>query len=346
MPVDDLSTADATAELFASRPPGAMPLGERAFVGVRFGRDTFTMSVPPATGHWQIFVEHRLGSLDAAVDQLRRRNLAVSFGVFLVLVGSVIMIIVASERARMLARLQMKFAAGVSHELRTPLAAIQALSYNLAAGIVKEPEQIRQYARMVQDEANGLTSMVDQVLLFAETRPVRKKYDVGPVEVVDVLDKALSALASQIRELGCNIITDIPDDLPVVRANATSLAHCVRNLVSNALKYGMKSGNDSSIRIAVSNAPDDAEVRIRVIDEGPGIDPSDWPHIFEPFYRGREAGSRARGAGLGLYLVRHLIEAQGGRVTADNNTDTGSTFTLHVPVLIQALRNGSPVVSG
>src|SRR5262249_33091579 len=156
--------------------------------------------------------------------------LAVSFGILLVLVASVVMIIIASERARVLARLQMEFAAGISHELRTPLTVIQALTHNLTTGVVKDPIHVKEYARMVQCEARGLSSIVDQVLLFAETRSIGKKYDVDPVEVVEVVDHALAALVSQIQEVGSEIVTDIPDDLPVVRASAAPLTHCVRNL--------------------------------------------------------------------------------------------------------------------
>ena len=83
-----------------------------------------------------------------------------------------------------------------------------------------------------------------------------------------------------------------------------------------------------------------------IVDDGPGIDPVDWPHLFEPFYRGRSAGPGTRGAGLGLYLVQHLIEAQGGRVTVETGRPAGTTFTLHIPVFDDERRHVSPAASG
>jgi signal transduction histidine kinase len=328
----NFATADARTGLFEFRASGHAFSGEPppAARGGRTARSAFSSPSPP--GHWQLFVEHRLGSLDAAVGQIHRRNLEVSFGMLLVLVAGVVMIIVASERARILARLQMEFAAAVSHELRTPLTVIQALSHNLTSGIVKNPSHVREYAGMVQSEARGLTSMVDQVLLFAETRTNRKAYDLSPVEVVEVVDRALGVLESQIRDSGCQIAVDIPDDLPAVRANTTSLVHCVRNLVSNALKYGRADSGYSVIHVGAAVAAATREIEISVADNGPGIHPADWPHLFQAFYRGRSARPGTRGAGLGLYLVKHMIEAQGGRITVETRHQPGSKFILHVPV--------------
>jgi signal transduction histidine kinase len=258
-----------------------------------------------------------------------------------VLLGSVVVIILASERARALANQQIKFAAGVSHELRTPLAAIQALTHNLSAGVIKNPTDVQQYARMVHDEARGLTGVVDQVLLFGETNSMRKKYEIGPVEIVEIVDDAIATLAPEIRESGCDVVCEIPDDVPTVRANATALTHCVRNLVSNAVKYGTNSARGNSIRIVVTQNQHKREACIAVIDEGRGIDPTDSPHIFEAFYRGRDTTVGKRGAGLGLYLVKQLIEAMGGRVTVETIEGIGSTFTLHVPVFVQGHQSGT-----
>jgi signal transduction histidine kinase len=267
--------------------------------------------------------------------------MAVSLGTLSVLLGSMVMIIVASERARALANQQITFAAGMSHELRTPLAAIQALTHNLSVGVIKNPADVQQYARMVHDEARSLTGIVDQVLLFGETRSMRKKYEIGPVEIIEIIDDALATLAAEIRESGCDVISEIPDDAPTVRGNATALTHCVRNLVSNAVKYGTKSIRRNSIRIVVTHNEQKREACIAIIDQGRGIDPTDSPHIFEAFYRGRDTTVGKHGAGLGLYLVKQLIEAIGGRITVETFAGIGSTFTLHVPVFAQEHQSGT-----
>ena len=185
------------------------------------------------------------------MNQLRRRNLAVSFGILLVLAGS------RHDHHRQRARPGSGEAANaicsrVSHELRTLLAVIQALMQNITTGVIKDPVHVRN-AGMVQHEARGLASMVDQVLLLAETRSIRKRYAVGPVEIVEVVDHA-AALTAQIREGECSIVSDISDDMLRLRANAVSPTHCVRNLISNALKYGRSPKNVILVKAAVEGA--------------------------------------------------------------------------------------------
>src|SRR5262245_1818181 len=260
-PAQQFGVADSIADLFEFGPGSFVPRPEPPGPGLGFRGEVFSLIAGENAGHWQVLVEHRLGSLDAAANRLRLRNLTVSFGVLLVLVGAVALMIVTSERERTLARRQMQFAAAVSHEMRTPLAAIQALTHNLSIGIIKDPSHICEYARMVHDEARGLSSIVDQILLFAETRSIQKKYSVSAVEVVEVVDHALSSLTSQVRGSGCEIVTDISVDLPPVRANAVSLAHCVRNLVSNATTY-------ATGRIEITATAMARVVRVNVIDHG------------------------------------------------------------------------------
>jgi signal transduction histidine kinase len=137
------------------------------------------------------------------------------------------------------------------------------------------------------------------------------------------------------------VISEVPDDVPTARANATALTHCVRNLVSNAVKYGTKSPRRNSIRVVVFHNEQKREVCIAIMDQGRGINPADAPYIFEAFYRGRDTTLGIRGAGLGLYLVKQLIEAMGGRITIATLPGFGSTFTLHVPVFVQEHQSGT-----
>src|SRR5207247_803435 len=137
---------------------------------------------------WQLVVKHRAGSLEKAVGQVRERDLAISFGMLLLLAASLITVVISSQRARMLGKLQMEFAAGVSHELRTPLAVIQSAAHNLRAGVVRDKEGIAEYATIVQSEARRLSDMVEHVMTYAETQSGRKRYDIAPIDAVDVVD--------------------------------------------------------------------------------------------------------------------------------------------------------------
>src|SRR5262245_58978028 len=239
-------------------------------------------------GAWQLVVKHRAGSLEAAVTNARHRNLAISFGILLLLGASVGFIVLSSRRAQRLATQQMEFVAGVSHELRTPLAVICSAAENLADGLIDNRDQIRRYGGLIRDEGRRLTGMVEQVLEFAGAQSGRKGYELRPTELGQVIEDAITACHLQLTEGGFEIERMIAPDLPVVKADAAALSRAIQNLLSNAMKYGGDSRwiglNADSVKTA--NGED---VQIKVSDRGLGIAPSEQERVFEPFYRGKDA---------------------------------------------------------
>lgn len=285
-------------------------------------------------GRWQLLIQHRAGSLEAAVTQARRRNLAVSFGVLVLLAASVGLILVSTQRAQKLARQQMEFVAGVSHELRTPLAVICSAGENLADGVVLAQGQVAQYGALIRGEGRRLTRMVEQVLEFAGAQAARKTYELRPVEVDDLIERALAACQPLIEEGGFQVNKEIEHGLPKIMADRAALERALQNLLGNGMKYAGESrriGLRARFVAGERHAPQ--EIQITVEDQGAGIDPRDLPHIFEPFYRGQEAtAAQIHGSGLGLSLVRQTVEAHGGRVTVESARGRGSAFTLRIPV--------------
>jgi signal transduction histidine kinase len=280
---------------------------------------------------WQLVVKHRAGSLEYAVEQVRRRNLAMAFGILLILGAGLITVVISSQRAHTLGKLQMEFAAGVSHELRTPLAVIRSAAHNLRSGIVRDKEGVEEYAKIVQEEARRLSDMVEEVLLYSETQSGQKKYKLEPVDVNEVIDRAISNLSQTIDFQECDLITRIDHDLPPLKADAAALTRCVQNLLSNAFKYG-KRGDKAQIEIVAQRDGSGTELQLSVMDHGPGIDDADRKQLFAAFYRGRNVGSNVPGNGLGLHLVKRIMQAQGGRVTFNPAPYGGASFTLHIPV--------------
>lgn len=282
---------------------------------------------------WQLLARHRGGSLESVVAADRRRNLLLSFGVLLVLAVSMALVIVSTQRARRLARLQMEFVAGVSHELRTPVAVICSAADNLAEGLVGTKEQVKGYGVAIRNEGRRLAGMIEQILHFAAGQSRPASYHLRPVPVSDVIAAALANISALPEAEGCTMEREIGPDLPPVEADAAALTRCLENLVLNALKYG---GESRWVRIRAEKAgPEggpDSRVRISVEDRGVGIDPADLPHIFEPFYRGKAAqAAQIHGAGLGLSLARDIVEGMGGRLEATSEPGRGSTFTLELP---------------
>ena len=278
----------------------------------------------------RLLVKHEAGSLETAVSNLRRRNLAISFGVLLVLGLGAGVGIVSGQRARTLGKLQMEFAAGVSHELRTPLAVIQSAAHNLRSGVVRDREGIEEYATIVQAEARRLSNMVEQVMTYAETQSGRKRYDIASVDVNAVVDRALQNMAMPLGDASASVENRIDPQLPPAMADEAALTQCVQNLLSNALKYG---GGKESVQIEIESEVDrDAgKIRIQVIDHGPGVPTVDERHLFDPFHRGSNAATNTPGNGLGLHLVRRIMESQNGNVTYRRATNGGACFTLTLP---------------
>ena len=285
---------------------------------------------------WQLVASHPEGSLDAAIDKAHRRNLMISFGILLLLAASLILILASTRRIQALARQQLEFVAGVTHELLTPLAAMRSAGQNLADGVVAEPRQVQRYGRLVEDEGRRLSTMVEQVLEFAGMQAGRRSYALSRARLAPIVDSALAEYRGVLDEQGVEVDKSLGDSNLEVMADAPALRRAIQNLIANALKYGAQ-GGWIGVRVGTTDDTDGAELRISVEDKGPGIATADLPRLFEPFYRGQNGSasdnqSRAiPGSGLGLSLVKHIVEGHGGRITVASEEGLGSTFTLYLP---------------
>ncbi len=286
---------------------------------------------PDDSTRWRLVARHRAGSLEAAVSVARLRNLGLSFGVLLLMFGSVAVLAVTAQRAERLARQQIEFVAAVSHELRTPVSVIAAAAENLADGLVADPSRVKQYGARIQAESRRLVETVERVLLYAGIEAGRAVEHRAPIDVTGVVAEALAACSDAITEAGVTVETDLAPTLPPVLADRAALRASLQNLIANGLKYG---GTGRWLRVSVTagRGRRGDEVRLAVSDRGLGIAPADLPYIFEPFYRGAEAQTRQiRGNGLGLSIVKGIVDAHGGRVTVESAPGSGSTFVIHLP---------------
>jgi len=302
------------------------PPGGRAFRGGPPGPQRASLTGPG----WTLLVRHRAGSLEALVEQARRRNLAVSAGLLLLIVATVALMVRFSRQAQRLAELQMNFVAGVSHEFRTPLTVIRTAAYNLRGRLASRPEQVERYGRLIQDESEKLQALVEQVLRFASTKAgvaVRRR---EPVRVALLVEKSQQSSAAAARDAGAVLETHIDPDLPVILADELALEHALRNLIENAVKYGAEGGG----WVGVFAAAADGAVEIRVADHGPGIPPDEQRQVFDPFYRGRQAVSdQVHGTGLGLALVKDIVEAHGGSISLNSTPGHGAEFVVRLPAV-------------
>lgn len=285
-------------------------------------------------GRWLLMATHRAGSLEAAVASVRLRNLMISSGVLLLLTLAVGLIVVSARRAQSLARQQMEFVAAVSHELRTPVSVIGAAAGNLADGVVGDPQRVRKYGETIQGEARRLAETVERVLQLAGIAAGRAAASQTVIDPALLVQEAIAECRTEIDAAGATVETAIADDLPAIGGDHAALRSALRNLISNAVKYG---GAARWVRVSAALPETGARatpaaVMFTVEDRGIGIDAEDRRHVFEPFYRGREAvAQQIQGSGLGLNLVQRIADAHGGRVQVASEPGKGSTFTLWLP---------------
>ncbi len=202
----------------------------------------------------------------------------------------------------------------VSHELRTPVALIKGYASTLRRDDARwERAVVNDSLSVIEEEADRLSKMIDDLLDAS-------RLQAGGLSL-NRADVSLPALAERLAERFRTqtskhvILTDFPADYPVLLADENRIAQVLSNLISNAIKYSPEGGE---IRISGQVRPE--QVIVCVSDQGPGIDARDLPHIFDRFYRSSKAVKNTKGAGLGLYLARAIVEAHGGRIWADTST--------------------------
>ena len=322
---EHLAITDRPFSLYVQR---TGPSGEPSIAATGAAPRSTTTGAP----RWRLLVKHPSGSLETAVNAARRRNLVVSSSILAVLAASVALLVLSTRRAHELARQQMEFVAAVSHELRTPLAVIRSAGENLADGVVADREQVQKYGDLVRREGRRLTELVEQILEFAGIQSGQRALVLRPVPVAPMLRDVVESSRATIEAAGMRVEYDLDESLPPVLGDEAALRRVFQNLVANAIKYG-GSGGWLGLRARQAGST----VHIAVADRGIGIAATEQPRIFEPFYRAPEVvAAQIQGTGLGLSLVKRLVEAHGGRVLVHSAPGAGSEFVVILPAATEA----------
>ncbi len=292
--------------------------GVTIFEGKNTGKD----------GIWTLDIQYSDGSLEQFITNSRRRNLAVSFGILSLLAASVVLIFGSAQRSKRLAQRQLDFVSSVSHEFRTPLAVIYSAGENLTDGVVNSQTQISTYGSLIKGEGKKLTVMVEQILEFAGARSGKRKYDFRLMSVKEIIENAISECQPLIEEKEFVLEKDFLEKLPEISADSNALSHAIQNLILNSIKY---SSGSRWLKITAKNGG--TNLKISVEDKGIGISKKDLTQIFEPFYRSKSViDEQIHGNGLGLSLVKQIVEAHKGKITVESEIEKGSKFTVHLPV--------------
>jgi two-component system phosphate regulon sensor histidine kinase PhoR len=256
---------------------------------------------------------------------------------FVLVIGSPGLAVRSLRRDAELLRLQQDFIGNVSHELRTPLARIRLFNELLMEGRQTDPSKALRYREIIDRECRRLGFLVDKVLDFSRKKRNGRDLTRSELNLRQVIDDGLDSFRS-LSDQGRFTLTEHLDDVPPVLGDANGLQQVLINLLDNAVKY---SPEGASIEVELTAVNGVALLSVK--DEGYGIPVAEQERIFGQFYR-VESGEaqRSAGSGLGLSLVKHTVEAHGGRVRVQSQEGRGSLFVVEIPTIAGASRNGEP----
>lgn len=218
------------------------------------------------------------------------------------------------------------FIANLSHELRTPLASMRLMAETIILRGRKDPEAAERFAGRIISEADRLTALSDDLLDLSKIESGRNAMDYKAFPLGNLIEQVAAEYILVAAKKGIDLNTSISGDV-LVQADKDSVVQILMNLIDNAVKYTSKGG-----KVQVSASQKGNDVVVMIADTGVGIPVDDLSRIFERFYRVDKARSReSGGTGLGLSIVRHLVEANSGKVTVESEHGHGSVFTFTLP---------------
>ncbi|MEX2273376.1 MAG: ATP-binding protein [Vicinamibacterales bacterium] len=270
-------------------------------------------------------LERELGVADAGTSDIRLYGGAVALVSLLLLAGVVLLARDTSREARV-NQLRAEFVSGVSHELKTPITLVRLYGETLLRHDLPE-EQRREFYRIITRESTRLGRLVDQILAFSRIERGDLHYELREGDVAPVVAGVLEDYRDWLEHAGFVVRPSVPESAPSIRFDPVAVSQALVNLLDNAAKYSGAS-REIGVRLDVKGP----EVVIEVEDHGVGIAAHEQARIFDRFYRA--AGRSGKGGyGLGLFMVRHIMDVHGGRAEVDSEPGRGSRFRLVFPTV-------------
>lgn len=235
-----------------------------------------------------------------------------------------------NQRLMELNQLKTDFVSYVSHEFRTPLTSIRLYAELLEHPEHRFGEKGKQYTSIIQGEVMRIGRMVNNILDAARMENQSLVSALSPTDLNILARQCLERMEYRLAQQGFKVVLDIPSDPVTVTADGNALQHAIENLLDNAIKY---SGNRKKIRVTVSQEATHGICTVQ--DFGRGISQEALPHLFEKFYRDPSYSDRIQGTGVGLTLVKHIVDAHKGKICVTSNPGNGSTFSLLIPLCCQ-----------
>lgn len=232
------------------------------------------------------------------------------------------------RREVQLADMRSQFVSSVSHELKTPLTSIRMFAETMRMNRLKDKKMKTEFLDTIVNESQRLTRLLNNVLDFSRIEKGKRIYRFQRASLYMIIESACQAMVYPFNQQGFKLHVQTEEKLPEVYADSDAIEQAILNLLHNGMKY---SGESKEIQLILKR--DNHKVFIQVIDHGIGISFKDQKHIFKQFYRVPSADNeRIAGTGLGLALVKHIVEAHKGALTVESSPGKGSTFTIALPL--------------
>jgi signal transduction histidine kinase len=285
------------------------------------------METPTFAG-LKLMLRSRERSIEQEIERWKLAKIGLIAFIDLMLGAGLFLVYANVRREVHLSRLKSDFVANVSHELKTPLALIRLFAETLELGRAASEEKKQQYYRVINKESHRLTQLINNILDFSRIEAGRRDYHLAPAELRRVVEDVIEAYRFPIEQQGFELEVELADGLPELEVDEEALGQALINLINNAIKYSRDEKH-----IGISLRRDGERIRLEVRDRGIGIAKSEQKKIFEKFYRAEDSlVHTTKGSGLGLPLVRHIVEAHGGEIEVTSAPGKGSTFALLLPV--------------
>jgi signal transduction histidine kinase len=225
-------------------------------------------------------------------------------------------------------KLKSDFVSSVSHEFKTPITSIKALTERLLDGNVKDPKRMREYYSEISRDTENLNHLVGNILDFSKMEEGKKQYNIEETDFKLWLEQTLTDFFSRITHRKYNINTNINETSVLVKIDRNAMKLAVNNLLDNAVKF---SPENSEVKVTLEKQGE--KLLLKIKDDGIGIPKNEQGSIFEKFYRTKDALRHSiTGTGLGLTIVKQIVEAHNGEIGVESEPGKGSSFTVTIPL--------------
>lgn len=276
------------------------------------------------------------GNLEPVAQQVHLGNLVLRMNIAPIILsdeflGSVIIMHDITRQAE-LEQMKNEFISNVSHELRTPITSIKSYVDTLCNhGDKLEAEIYKEFLQIIDNEADRLMFLINDVLELSRVEEGTRDFEMQPMPIRQACEYATRAVNLMAKEREIELVLDIEENLPLVNVNQESIERVVINLLTNSIKY---TPNGGKISLKASLLAANNEVRVDVTDTGIGIPEECIDHIFERFYRVERKVHTIKGTGLGLTIVKKIVEKHGGHLSVQSALGQGSTFSFFLPAVL------------